>query len=164
VLSGLLLSIPLAVFTSREKFGGACRRLGLFLVPEEIVPPREIEEVRRRLREESSAGKIVGGPDAGVRDAVLDPYINAIHVSLLREQQMNPNNEKAFRKLGVASVRVRELGEKLLAQGPDGLSTAEQVSVLSDPEALSWLHHETWSRSDGHLADCWRAEIKSYAT
>ena len=162
VLSGLLLSIPLAVFTSREKSGDARRRPGLFLVPEEIAPPREIEDVGR-LAETLSTEKIAGEQETGVREAVLDPYLNAIHVSLLREQQMNPNNEKAFRTLGVASDRVRELGEKLLVRGIVALSAAEQVSVLSDADALSWLHHEAWTRSDDDLADCWRSGIIRHA-
>jgi hypothetical protein len=28
--------------------------------------------------------------DSGLADAVLDPYVNAIHVSLLREKRQNP--------------------------------------------------------------------------
>ena len=53
----------------------------------------------------------------------MDPYVNAIHVSLLREKQMNPEYRDALIKLGVGRPEVRELAEKLLAQGPEALTS-----------------------------------------
>jgi len=58
---------------------------------------------------------------------VLDPYVNAIHVSLLREKQLNPEYRDALTKLGVGQPNVRELAEKLLGQGPEALKVLSQV-------------------------------------
>ena len=58
---------------------------------------------------------------AGLAEAVLDPYVNAVHVTLLREKQLNPVYAEHFARLGAGSDAVRELGEKLLAGGPDKL-------------------------------------------
>ena len=49
--------------------------------------------------------------------------MNAIHVSLLREKQLNPEYRDALTKLGVGRPEVRELAEKLLAQGPEALTS-----------------------------------------
>ena len=35
-------------------------------------------------------------PHAGLAEAVLDPYVNAIHVTLLREKQFNPVYAEQF--------------------------------------------------------------------
>lgn len=43
VLAGLTLSIPFAVLTSHPAFGRWLQRRGLCTIPDEIVPPREIE-------------------------------------------------------------------------------------------------------------------------
>lgn len=39
VALGLVLSVPISLFTSRVDLGAACQRIGLFLTPEETKPP-----------------------------------------------------------------------------------------------------------------------------
>jgi membrane glycosyltransferase len=46
---GLALALPLAVWSSRQSFGLALRRMGLFLTPEETAPPTELSRLRRAL-------------------------------------------------------------------------------------------------------------------
>src|SRR5258708_39680599 len=83
---------------------------------------------------------------SGLAEAVLDPYVNAIHVSLLREKRLNPEYKEALARLGVGRPEVRALGEKLLAAGPDALKQKEKLLVLSDADAMPWLHHQAWLR------------------
>jgi membrane glycosyltransferase len=45
VLAGCLLAVPLAVLSSRSDLGGAMRRGGWFLTPEECSPPLELTEL-----------------------------------------------------------------------------------------------------------------------
>ena len=71
-------------------------------------------------------------PHAGLAEAVLDPYVNAIHVSLLREKQLNPVYAEQLAKLGVGREEVRALGEKLLAEGPAQLTPAERLLIMAD--------------------------------
>ncbi|MEQ1840822.1 MAG: glucans biosynthesis glucosyltransferase MdoH, partial [Verrucomicrobiales bacterium] len=81
VLAGLWFSIPVSVWTSQLSIGLAAKREKLFLAPEETSPPREVVE----------ATNPPGEPDnrrfRGITAAVLDPFLNAVHVSLLRRNR-----------------------------------------------------------------------------
>ena len=104
VLAGMVLSVPLSVLTSRRNPGLRARSLGIFLTPEETKPPLEIVSLRARLRiHEMTGDKTVRGAHAGLADAVLDPYVNAIHVSLLREKQLNPIYAEQLTRLGAGT-------------------------------------------------------------
>jgi membrane glycosyltransferase len=162
VLAGMLLAIPLSVLTSRMSLGSRARSLGLFLTPEEIHPPSELDTLRVRmaLLEKTQAAQPA---DAIIAEAVLDPYVNAIHVSLLREKQLNPEYRDALTNLGVGRPEVRELAEKLLGQGPEALTKDEKMLVLSDADVVPWLHRQAWIRPSKALATWWQTAIRKYA-
>ena len=94
---------------------------------------------------------------------MLDPYVNAIHVSLLREKQLNPEYRDALMRLGTGKPEVRELGEKLLARGPEALNAREKLLVLSDAEVMPWLHRQAWIRPATALDGWWQTAIRRYA-
>src|SRR5215469_880415 len=162
VLAGMLFSIPLSVLTSRTSLGSRTRSIGLFLTPEETNPPSELDTLRVRmaLLEKTRAAQL---PNASIAEAVLDPYVNAIHVSLLREKQLNPEYRDALAKLGVGRPEVRELGEKLLGKGPEALTTQEKMLVLSDADVVPWLHRQAWIRPSKALDTWWQTAIRKYA-
>ena len=164
VLAGMVLSVPLSVFTSRRSLGLRARSLGLFLTPEETGPPPEIVSLRARLKihelTEEAQGTIRS--HTGLADAVLDPYVNAIHVSLLREKLLNPVYAEEGQRLGVGSEATRLLGEKLLLEGPDKLTASERLLVLADQAVMVRLHQQAWQRSGDTLAAWWRAAISEY--
>lgn len=162
VLAGMLLSIPLSVLTSRMSLGARARNLGLFLTPEETSPPSELDTLRVRMALLEKT-EVPQPPDAIVAEAVLDPYVNAIHVSLLREKQLNPEYREALTKLGVGKPEVRELAEKLLGQGPEALTASEKMVVLSDADIVPWLHRQAWIRPSKALAVWWQTAIRKYA-
>ena len=160
----MVLSIPLSVLTSRKSLGAHARSLGLFLTPEEIKLPEELLSLRSHLKiHELTGDNSPRRSHAGLAEAVLDPYVNAIHVSLLREKELNPVYAEQFSKLGVGSARVQTLGKKLLSEGPDKLSADERLSVMADQRALVWLHQQSWQRPDKMLAPWWRAAILEYS-
>jgi membrane glycosyltransferase len=164
VMAGMILSIPLDVFTSRGSLGSTARNAGLFLTPEEISPPPELDTLRVRMALLEKTGAAMSPlPDASIAEAVLDPYVNAIHVSLLREKQLNPAYGEALAKLGIGTPEVRALGEKLLSQGPKALNAHEKILVLSDGEVMPWLHRQAWIRSGKTLAVWWHNAIRQYA-
>jgi len=163
VLAGLVLSIPLSVLTSRRSLGSAARRLGLFLTPEETRPPVELISLRAQMRiHELTDAAPPSRPHAGLAEAILDPYVNAIHVSLLREKQLNPVYAEQFSKLGAGGEPVQALGQKLLAEGPDKLSAAERMLVMADQRVMVWLHQQAWQRPGESLAPWWRGAIQEY--
>lgn len=164
VMAGMVLSIPLSVFTSRASVGEQARRLGLFLTPEETGPAPELAGLRARLAssEDSEDGKS-RPPDSGLAEVVLDPYVNAIHVSLLREKRRNPAYAQALIDLGVGCPEVRALCERLLVEGPENLRPAEKMLIMSDADVLPWLHRQAWLRPSGTLAKWWQAQVRAYA-
>jgi membrane glycosyltransferase len=164
VVAGMVLSIPLSVFTSRSNIGEKARQLGLFLTPEETNPPEELASLRGRMAEFSHGGKISASrPDSGIADVVLDPYVNAIHVSLLREKRQHPGYAKTLADLGVGQPDVRSLCERLLLEGPERLGREEKLLILSDADSLPWLHRQAWLRPSGTLAKWWQNQIRQYA-
>ena len=78
----------------------------------------------------------------GLLQAVLDPRLNAIHVSLLRERPQVP-------------VRTREylaaLANRLLREGPAALTPAEMKTLLWDAEAM--LGHAPTIMEQSHGTD-----------
>jgi len=175
VLAGMALSIPLSVFTSRRHLGARLRKMGLFLTPEETAPPPELVALRSRMKVHEiigdatlAAGAAFGEagprrPHAGLAEAVLDPYVNAIHVSLLREKRLNPIYAEQLSKLGAGSEKIGALGEKLLAGGPDKLTEAERMAVMADHRVMVWLHQQAWLRPDEKLAPWWKAMIREFS-
>jgi membrane glycosyltransferase len=164
VLAGLALSIPLSVLTSSRSLGARARSFGLFLTPEETKPPAEIISLRSHLKIHELTGDSAPlRPHAGLAEAILDPYVNAIHVSLLREKQLNPVYAEQFSKLGAGGEPVQALGEKLLAEGPDHLAATERMLVMSDQRVMVWLHQQTWQRPGESLAAWWRGAILEYS-
>jgi membrane glycosyltransferase len=164
VLAGMALSIPLSVLTSRRSLGARARSLGLFLTPEETKPPAEIISLRSHLKiHELTGDPAPPRPHAGLAEAILDPYVNAIHVSLLREKQLNPVYAEQFSQLGVGGEPVQALGEKLLVEGPDKLNAAERMLVMADQRVMVWLHQQTWQRPGESLAAWWRGAILEYS-
>ncbi|MGD0744715.1 MAG: glucans biosynthesis glucosyltransferase MdoH, partial [Verrucomicrobiota bacterium] len=165
VLAGMALSIPLSVFTSRRSLGARARKLDLFLTPEETAPPLELVALRARMKvHEITEDTTPRHPHAGLAEAVLDPYVNAIHVSLLREKQLNPVYAEQLARLGVGGAAVHALGEKLLAQGPDKLTDAERLLIMADAHTLVWLHQQAWLRPDESLASWWKAMIREFSS
>lgn len=131
---GLMVSIPLSVWTSSDRLGQALRRAGLLLTPEEEAPPPQLQQMRARL--EGRERRFSRNDDA-LLTAIRDPYLNAIHISLLHEGNLSPQD---------LNGEGGTLSRKLLEQGPAGLNPGEQLRVASDPEAMAWLHREYWLR------------------
>jgi membrane glycosyltransferase len=165
VLAGMVLSVPLSVLTSRRTVGTWAKTCGLFLTPEETAPPRELVSLRSRMKihDLTADGIPQFRTHAGLATAVLDPYVNAVHVSLLREKQMNPVYAEHLKRMGANTEAAKELGEKLLAQGPGRLQPAERMLVLADQGVMVWLHQQAWLRPEEKLAPWWKAMIREFS-
>jgi membrane glycosyltransferase len=143
--------------------GRARAKMGLFLTPEETQPPPELVSLRARLKIHELIGQATPGPKHdGVSEAVVDPYINAIHVSLLREKRSNPVYAEQFEMMGVGSPKIRVLVEKFLAEGPDKVEPEDRLLIMADANAMEWLHEQIWLRPGATLAPWWRAAIQEY--
>jgi membrane glycosyltransferase len=155
VLLGLVFSAPLSILLSRASLGRRTREIGLFLTPDETEPAKELTLLDRHLAECYKQMQPIRElrRDYGLMQAILDPYVNAVHVSLLRQ-----------RRPGSYSVRryFVELRRKLLADGPDRLSTREKMALLLDPESMNWLHEQLWKQPPEKLSPWWRLAMRQY--
>jgi membrane glycosyltransferase len=154
VLAGLVLSIPLSIFLSKAAFGRRARELGIFLTPEETRPPIDLDLLERNL-EECYRHLLPFEPlraDYGLMQAVLDPYINAMHVALLRQRRTSPVAREWFSRLQA----------RLLREGPGRFTTREKMALLMDPQSMIQLHRELWTLPPDALAEWWRLAMRQY--
>jgi membrane glycosyltransferase len=84
--------------------------------------------------------------------AVLDPYVNAVHLALLRERDQP----------AVVEGRFAPLRERLLRDGPATLSAKDKLALLLDADSMSELHRDLWSMPSDRLAGWWRTAIRAY--
>ncbi|MDI1337888.1 MAG: glucans biosynthesis glucosyltransferase MdoH [Lacunisphaera sp.] len=154
VLAGLVFSAPLSIFLGKAGFGRRARELGLFLTPDETQPPPELPRLARNLEECYRHMQPIPElrADYGLLQAVLDPYVNAVHVSLLRQRQGSH----------AARTYFMNLRKKLLAEGPPKLTHREKMALLLDAESMIWLHEQLWKQPAGQLAEWWRLAMRQY--
>lgn len=133
VVLGLVLAVPLSVFSSRVSWGQAFRRAGLFVIPEEVTPPREWVEAAEIEPRLAALVTTQDGPLGPLGVVLTDPAINALHLSLLPEDSLahaNPDElAKARRKLALG----------LKGQPIPVLSAPERFALLFDRETLERL-------------------------
>ena len=97
-------------------------------------------------------------PDANdcLTRAIVDPYVNAIHVSLLREKKLNPIYAQELAEVGEGSAEMQVIRDRLLRDGPAALAPAEKLRLMSDSETMAWLHSRVWTLPGEDLNDSWR--------
>ncbi|MGA9521669.1 MAG: glucans biosynthesis glucosyltransferase MdoH [Myxococcaceae bacterium] len=122
IAGGLLLSIPVAVWTSRTGLGTGLAKGRLLLIPEESAP----ETVLVRARELVGLAKAIDVPDA-LDHVLTDVRAHAVHLALLEDQP-----ERSMGTLALAAGR-----KKLLEGNKALLSAAERAAVLLDPRTLA---------------------------
>ncbi|MCW5625515.1 MAG: glucans biosynthesis glucosyltransferase MdoH, partial [Burkholderiales bacterium] len=132
VVGALMLSVPLSVLSSRVTMGRRLQRLGLFVIPEEELPPRELVETRARAAQTPEP--------PGFQDAIVDPAVNDLmRGALLRRRRNTPMDQK----------RRSELVPLALREGPDALSAKDKSALLLDPIALDALHRQLKTATGG---------------
>ncbi len=154
VLAGLVFSIPISIFLSKASFGRRARELGVFLTPEETHPPYELKRLQQNLAEcyRHLPPFEPLRANYGLMQAVLDPYVNAMHVALLRQRRPSDEAREWF---GL-------LRRRLIAEGPGKFTSKETMALLLDAESMIWLHRELWSSPSDAIAEWWRLAIRQY--
>jgi membrane glycosyltransferase len=148
ILAGLILSAPVSVWTSRTRYGRALAKQKILSTPEEFNPPKVI------LLADNATAAVDPALDAsaegrrGVVAAVVDPYVNGVHVSLLEQTEISPTYEA--------------LAERCLSEGPSGLSKNELSDLLYHASAMLLMHRAVWLRPSEGLHDVWMQAVESY--
>jgi len=65
--------------------------------------------------------------------------------------------------LAPEAMKMQQLAEKLLIEGPDKLTSTERLLVMADQRIMVWMHQQTWQRTGDSLAPWWRAAILEYS-
>jgi len=147
VVGALILSIPVSVLVSKIELGDRARRLGLFVIPEEVEPPRELTELDANMADAQAYAK--SRPAAwrdGFAMAVADPAMNAMHRSMLGPK----------RRLRVAIREARRaVLEKVVAGGPEAADNRARRIILNDPELIEEIHHRVWRSDDDAVLRAW---------
>jgi membrane glycosyltransferase len=155
VLAGPILAIPFSRLTASRKLGQKAASAGWFRVPEEAQPPVELEHLEQPFiapPQPFFQGRDYKA-DYGLLQAILDPYINAIHVSLLRQRK-----EASQRTHGYLAL----LSDRLLLDGPYTLSPGEKRTLLWDADAMLAMHQKLWSSPSSHLHEWWQGAFRNY--
>ncbi|ADJ29386.1 glucans biosynthesis glucosyltransferase MdoH [Nitrosococcus watsonii] len=129
VLIGLVLSIPLSMYSSSIYLGQRAREKGLFLIPEETWPPQVLILLHENLASLSTQSSLDG---QGAKRLFGDSEVRAIHLHLLPERTLS-KRERYY---------LKALNYKLIEQGFDSLSAREKRYLLSDPKSLKGLSIE----------------------
>jgi len=148
ILLGLVFAAPVSVWTSRTRYGRALAKRKILATPEELAPPSVI-----RLADQANAA-VDPALDAafpgrrGLIAAVVDPYVNGVHVSLLEHSDL-PESGQA-------------LAERCLAEGPAGLTKNELSELLYLAPAMLMMHRAVWLRSAEGIHSVWTQAVESY--
>lgn len=155
VFLGPLLAVQFTRLTACSANGDKARAAGYFLTAEERKPPEELQRVEMpftgpvapffRTAEYAS--------DYGLLQVLLDPYINAIHSSLLRQRRQVSPRTREYLNL---------LGERLLQDGPDALGDREKKALMWDAECVLSAHRRLWSQPATHLHTWWQEAFRHY--
>jgi membrane glycosyltransferase len=149
ILVGLVFSAHVSVWTSRSRYGRALQRQRILATPEETLTPEVI-----RLADGSSAAVDLAltahAPQReGAMAAVVDPYVNGVHVSLL-----DPDNDEI----------PTDLLEKWLVNGPDSLQKNEMAEVMYSAQGMLQMHRNVWSLPFEQMHSAWSRAVESYRT
>ncbi|HUR60164.1 MAG TPA: glucans biosynthesis glucosyltransferase MdoH [Opitutaceae bacterium] len=155
MLAGMILSIPISYVTGSVALGAKLRASGIFVTPEESTPSPELRRLTEVLatRTPGRAPLPELADDYGLLQAVIDPYVNAAHVSLLRSKDNAPS---------ATEQRLGGLREKLLREGPGALPARDRLALLSDVDSMVALHEDIWAAPPGRLAAWWRLALEHY--
>lgn len=152
VLLGIALAIPFSIVTAGTRSG---RKRGFFCIREELHPPTVLSHLKRNL----GTAHVRPAPlpqlarNYGLLQSLLDPYVNALHVSLLRHRQRRTDDNREY---------VDSLRHRLVKDGPEALTKRELSALMYDPDVMLRLHYDLWSASGEGLAPWWDTAIRQY--
>lgn len=125
---GLMLSIPISVFSSRESCGKKARNAKYFIIPEENDKPEVLKlslSFRRQL-EDIHQNKVFG-----VEIVADDTLMNLLHIMMLPVN--GPAPEFGVKALEIAKIKLENYVNHDLKMD---LSKEEEIALLYSPDAL----------------------------
>ena len=147
ILLGLLLCIPVSVLTSRASYGRSLRKYKILATPEEMNKPAVVKLADEADVSDARELNASAEDRMGIVAAVVDPYVNGVHISLLEKREMNPEAE--------------EMVERCLTEGPGAMEKEEMEQLLYLAPAMLNMHHKVWLGAGG-ISEVWLKAVDSY--
>ena len=132
VLAGLVLAIPVSVWSSHAAAGAWAKRHGLWLIPEEIIAPQVLQRLQEELQ--YAHARSWAAPRDGLAWVLEDPSVLQVHLALLPPAAV-PNDP-------LQQHRLEGLRLKLRFNGPKALTPQERRELLLDPDSIRNLKQE----------------------
>jgi membrane glycosyltransferase len=132
IIGSLLVSVPVSVLSSHLGLGQRCKRLGLFLIPEEVQPPQELIATWCYTREATPA------PDFA--RALRDPPTLELLAAAAMARHRDTPVQQRLRAERIDGAR----------QGLQALSGSQRMALLNDPVVLEQLHRELVQHRRAH--------------
>ena len=126
--------------------------MGLFVTPEEVDTPVELRGLNAAQAADDAAA---GDSSPAWVQALLSPYVQAVHLSLVRQG--------AHARDDTPAQSLVNLRERLIREGPRAVSARDALRLLWNGDTVSWLHQELWARPNAQLHPSWlnlQAECK----
>ena len=144
VLAGLVLSIPMGVFSSLQMRPNSL----LFRTPDESDPDFILQQfdVNYEILKQH--------PCISTRDlftrVLVDPLAFKQHMTYIPQR----SNIPAFTR-----QQRTELMQRLLEQGPSSISNSERLIILEDADMLTQLHTQVWQLPETQFHDQWMSKL-----
>ena len=138
IAGGLMLSAPLSILSSRVALGRWCRVANLFVIPEELASPVELQATARHHQAMQRL--------PGFAEAVVDPIFNALACAAGRNaRSAGEMSTPAKRNTGSADLHATWASA---AGGPSALGEVQRNALLDNAARLSRLHLAVWSSAE----------------
>ena len=129
VTLGLIFSIPLSVFSSREQNGLKAKARQYFIIPEEIKQPEVLKKAIKNNK------LFVLPEDFDIQHVVADDTLNALHILMLPVN--GPAPEFGLRTLEQAKMKLENY---IQYKTELNLSREEKISLLYSPDVLKYAN------------------------
>jgi membrane glycosyltransferase len=123
-------------------------RRKLLVTPEELNPPGVILLADKAVAAVDPALDASLDHRRGIVAAIVDPYVNGVHVALLEYSEITPTDEA--------------LSERCLSDGPGGLTKTELSELLYRAPAMLMMHRAVWLRPNEGIHSVWTQAVESY--
>lgn len=131
LIIGLVLALPISVYSSRAKLGQRLRRWGLFLIPEELSIPAVQRDAEQQEALIAQAIPAAHGPLGRIGEVLDDARINALHTALLAQDSHQRADQDQL------AMARRKLACKVDGREVPPLTNAEKVALLLDEHSLT---------------------------
>ncbi|MGF1643961.1 MAG: glucans biosynthesis glucosyltransferase MdoH [Thiotrichales bacterium] len=144
IIVALVLAPAVSVVSSKRSLGLLASRLRLFRIPSETAREPLLRDLDHIIADENNAR--INAP-TGFAKAVIDPVVNAIHISLLPKDKQYPPDTQS---------ELLALRDKVFVEGPDAINPREKFRLLTDPDSIRWLHRQLWRSNQPEVLTAWR--------